>query len=183
MGDMEDYYFYKSRGICVNCHNDNAMHGAVRCPECADKLSKFDSRRYAEIKNNGYDEYRRSMSKKNNERRAERRKAGICWMCGKRPVQNGYMKCIDCHTKIRKKKDYRYNNDIPRNERPDYGLCYICGSPKMEKHNTCEKHYKILADCFKVHIQTEKRRQAREEYKRFNNLIFQKKQKGELASE
>lgn len=33
----ETYAFYKAHGVCISCHQRDAIKGQVRCPECAAK--------------------------------------------------------------------------------------------------------------------------------------------------
>jgi len=134
---QRDYQFYKKRGICINCHNENAMIGAVRCPECADKQAARDAERYTKLKADP--DYRPRVSAYRKELRQRRRDAGLCHECGKRPVAEGYARCSECLIARRRKKDKRY--DIPRSERMSYRLCYICGDVGFNDYNLCKKHY------------------------------------------
>jgi hypothetical protein len=173
-----DYYFYKTHGVCVSCHKEMAMVNNVRCPDCADKLAKHDAENYQKLKSNP--EYRCKMSDYRRELRQRRRDAGICYVCGKRPVAKGYVRCRDCLTERRQKKDKRYKNDIPRNERPSYGLCYFCGEKAEDGKRTCAKHYNQLATRLaEIRDNPSEATLAQREYLRgLNSLLFNRIKKG-----
>ena len=35
----EEYVWYKSHGICVDCKSAEAVRGQTRCPDCKDKMT------------------------------------------------------------------------------------------------------------------------------------------------
>ena len=151
----------------MNCKSEAAEPGKTLCFKCAEK----DRERARKRREGMSEEQKKAQYSKNAEynRRtyAERKAAGICTKCGKRKVAPGSVLCIDCRTKKRRKKDPRWNNDIPRSERKEHGLCYICGAPVcQESKSLCRKHYELYSNRMK-HLNanpTEKMIKAREEY-------------------
>lgn len=171
--DKEKYYFYKAKGICVICGKDKAMITAVRCPKCSDKNNECAKKSFLKIKQNRYEEYKANKRKLDKERRAKRRAAGICVICGKHKASAGKKRCLDCLTRLR--NEYRRLHPIPRSERTSYGLCFICGLPLKDGYKLCEKHYRMIVKNLKPGIMTERRKIHIEKYKSFFNLIFMRK--------
>ena len=141
-----DYLFAKQHGICVNCKTREAEPGKTLCLECQEK-SRIKNRRALEKMT---EQEKQERYRRNNERYrrvyAERKQKGVCVKCGKRKSVAGRTLCIDCLVKSRRRKDRRYNNEIERNERPEYGLCYVCAQPVCEESaSLCRKHYELYA--------------------------------------
>ncbi len=175
----KDYLFAKAHGICVNCKNETAEPGKTLCFECAEK-SRARNRKAAA---NRTEEQKETMRRKHAEycrqKYAERKAAGICTKCGERKAVRGRTLCIDCRTKRRRKKDPRWNNDIPRSERVGYGLCYVCGKPVCrESKSLCLEHYELYSGLMRHRNAnpTEKMIRAREEYaekyREFKRIIY-----------
>jgi len=161
----EDYEYYKELGLCVQCKKDNAMVGSTVCPECADKKAEYDRLRWEKLKkSSGFPEYQRKHLIYENNLRQKRRDAGICHICGKRPVEKGYARCYECLIERRKN---RAKLDIPRSARPSYGLCYFCGEPVLADKKVCQKHYEINILNIKPGMQN-----PYHPWQQMNNLLF-----------
>ena len=169
---QDDYLFFKEHKICVSCHKEKAMINALRCPECADKLAIRDKKRYEKLITGT--EYRPKISAYRKQLRQRRRDAGICHVCGIRPILKGYARCSECLIANRRKKDKRYNNDILRSERPSYEMCYICGKPVKDNYKVCQKHYTNMVKAAEKSKENPSPGmiEHKEHWKNLNNLIF-----------
>ncbi|WP_148206724.1 hypothetical protein [Desulfitobacterium hafniense] len=97
---------------------------------------------------------------------------GLCTQCGK-PVLPGKRLCIDHHVKVRRKKDPRWNNDIPRSMRPGFGVCYICGADAVSGKSLCKDCFTALSTSAKERMQnpTPEQRAAQKEYMRVHKAL------------
>lgn len=132
--ERAEYHSYKVHKICINCHNEDAEPGHVYCFECLEK------KRIAGQKKMLNAEQRAKKSEQDKRRRAERKAAGICTICGRKKAQKPYVLCLECHVKERKAWE-RNHATTTRSERPDYGECYFCGKPIKEGFRICPKCY------------------------------------------
>lgn len=174
----ERYDYLKRLHICVNCGNEDAEPKSIYCLECREKNYKrnkeYRARNIERLKE-GQRKYFKSLYYK-------RKESGICTKCGKRKVcTNSTTLCIDCYVKKRRKKDKRWNNEIPRAERVGFGLCYICAEPR-EVHNTlCNKCFQRCSTVMKKTnaSPTERMKKARKEYSdymfKFKESLFKKR--------
>ena len=94
-----DYHWYKSHGICVDCHAESADRGKTRCWRCrtrnnechAERRAKqTDSQKQAELEKKKAYNYRVYHARK---------KAGICIACGKRAADK-YVRCEICEKRM-----------------------------------------------------------------------------------
>ena len=143
------YEYYKGLKICTSCKKNDAMIGSVYCFECADKAAA----KYRKFKKTGnYVEYKCKMSAYVNNLHQHRRNAGICYLCGKHPVEKGRTLCHSCWVikTIRNRK--RKGIDIPRGSRSSFGMCYICGKPVLAEKKVCQKHYEMITSILKPSV-------------------------------
>lgn len=181
----ERYDFLKKIHICVNCGNEEAEPNSIYCLECKEKVYE---------RNKEY--YKKNKTKLNNKNKAynrqkyyERKNKEICTKCGKRKItKQSETLCIECYIKRKRVKDKRWNNEIPRSERPRYNLCYICGKEKNNDKTICNECFERLRNNMKKlnDNPTEKMKKARKEYSDnmfkfkegiFKEAIFNKKRK------
>ena len=163
MSSKAEYDFYKSIGICVRCHKNQAEPNRVMCLECIDKES-----------DRSRDSRKRNISiarKRDLEKYYSLKEQGICTYCKHEKAVPGKTKCSKCLIKIRTKRQAKLN-DIPRSERMSYNICYVCGKKKtIQGKNVCE-------DCYKVRLSAiEKCKNSRKYdfnsyWKQENKLIF-----------
>lgn len=103
-----DYYqWYKSHGICTNCHKESTEHGKSLCWRCrVQKNEKARERRtkMSEDKKQARAEYSKAY---NYRIYHERKAAGICIACGKRKADK-YVRCEICE----KRMNYRRRQKI-----------------------------------------------------------------------
>lgn len=131
---MKEYYYLKSKDICVRCRKEKALTGRTLCYECTEKdIEK--SKRYRE-KNHS------KIRQKENARWKIWRSKGLCGRCGK--VHTGEKSlCTECSIKknryLTEKK--RSSGHIDRSIRVELGKCYYCGDVAIEGKKVCKQHY------------------------------------------
>lgn len=83
----------------------------------------------------------------------QRKEAGICVVCGKRPPEQGRVSCSRCLQKDRKKheKSREKGGHTPRCLLDGVDLCSRCGKDKpVEGYKLCERCLKSLAHARQV---------------------------------
>ena len=91
-----DYQFYKTHGICVACHQENALPERVHCLACLlDKRAK-DREYKRQQKSQVSEEEKLRRNEQSRIRYQKRREAGICKNCH-RPVYKNYSRCYEHH--------------------------------------------------------------------------------------
>jgi hypothetical protein len=144
-----EYWFYKEHGICVRCHHEKAIKGKTLCPECTDKVSVENKKRYLANK-----EKFNERKKKQHKDLYERRKAnGVCVRCGKRPPKDGLLSCTQCLIKQAKYKAeaFERKGGTHRWLAIDLGLCAVCcKSPKMNDKKVCKQCYDHICTAAKA---------------------------------
>lgn len=86
--DKDIYRWYKSHGICVKCHHEDAIIG-VHCYECWTKRHEYDN-------NN-----QKSRIERAKKRRYDLVNQGLCPDCGNKNQNNGTIVCDMCRSKRR----------------------------------------------------------------------------------
>lgn len=129
---MTTYYdYYKLHGICVDCGQEKAKPGHVRCWRCLINHREKE----AEYRANKTDEEKRQLL---SERRAksavlrqERRANGLCPNCGRERTDTRYSLCERCRQSAKKsaERKRRENGTIPNGLRGDGTFCAICLKP------------------------------------------------------
>lgn len=143
MSDM--YAWYKSHGICTYCRQADAVRGKVLCPDCAE-LRHEQHRIYYQQHETEIRAKHKTWSKIRYE---QRKAAGVCVRCGKRPPQSGKFSCTRCIAKqARYKADaFQRKGGTPRWLAADLGLCYLCcKQPKLPDKKVCRTCYKKICD-------------------------------------
>ena len=98
MGNSENYYWYKSHGICVNCGHDNAYAGHILCLACMMKKRESALQAYYKTRTPEKKAYCRDKAISVY---YKRKTNSLCVSCGKRkPVKNETM-CAICKSKRR----------------------------------------------------------------------------------
>ena len=125
----KDYYdFYKSHHICTNCRRERAINGLTLCWRCRLDRAESDAIRWR----TRTEEERKEMIKNSTERsrriREERKKAGVCAVCGTRKPKKGRVTCEIClANRARKAKERRIEKGgMPWEIRIDGHHCYRC---------------------------------------------------------
>lgn len=155
-------------GICPNCGSNKAAPNRVRCEECLIKNAE-NNRKSRERKS---DEEKKEILIKNairqKNRTEQRKSAGICIICGKRPIcRSSTVFCTECRIKNQRNNERR-KTGIERSERPLYGLCYRCGEKLDRAGKLCTKCAKTSIDNLKNADLTERKKYIRSQ----NKIIF-----------
>lgn len=110
------YQMRKHAGVCVDCGKEDAytMAGRARCAECAERV-RINQERYCEDP-----EKRQLAVDRTKARRHARKSAGLCPMCGKKPMA-GHVKCMEC-TLRQRKANTKNRGRSPRLDR----VCWQC---------------------------------------------------------
>lgn len=112
--ELRDWYF--QHGICVACGQADAAPHRKLCWECLYKSNE----RKCKYRANMTEEQKQSERKKDAERikkrYAERKAAGKCVRCGKKPAEPGKVMCTMCRKKDAKRQmeKNRKNGALPR---------------------------------------------------------------------
>lgn len=143
----ETQKMYRAAGICVRCGQRDAKLTSIYCPECADKRAEYN-RRWTE--RNG--QKRRDYAHGRYEAKvSERRSAGLCISCGKRPAKAGRVRCEMCLAKDREshKRSARKRGAITWDMRGDGLHCFTCCRPICSGQKICEDCRTKLAEASK----------------------------------
>ena len=140
---------YREHGICIKCGHNSARPKRLYCFDCADKRAEYNRIYYIEnmeqIKEYKKEQYRTKY---------EYRKAnGLCIACGKRPPDEGKVRCRHCLAKNRKSQIERSRRTgvLPSFMRGDGEYCEICCKPKCSGQKICD-------DCRAKLIEAQKKR-------------------------
>lgn len=129
MSELYDYY--KSHGICVDCGQENAKRGYVRCWRCLINRRELQAERKAEWS----DEKRNAINKQSNEwwanARKERKENGLCPRCGGERKDKKFVMCEKCRAKHnRQRANKRRENGVLSDDLRGDGLfCNVCLKP------------------------------------------------------
>lgn len=143
----ESYHWYKAHGICVDCKQEEAAPGKVRCLNCLSIRAEQIRKRESELTEEELAEKNRIKREKSQKLRDYRKANGLCDICGK-PVYKNYSKCYEHYiyykryeTKRRQKKNKGY---------AELGLCRICGKPTVEGKKFCAEHLEQYREKMKL---------------------------------
>lgn len=134
---MNEYNWYKSRGICVNCHQENAIRGKVHCPNCNDDRNLKAIEYWNENKN--------SINSKRRQLRQYRIKNKLCTKCGSNLSDDyNYKMCSKC---LKREKSYSARKKINKLNKWDLwkleNKCVRCGAERYEESKLCKRCYDI----------------------------------------
>lgn len=118
----------REHGICYKCGRAPAKNGGM-CETCSEKCRLYQRQLRAE--------YREIINAKVAARRNERKAAGLCARCGKRPTRPGYVMCQQCAEHIAKYSNQRYYKN--RVLKP-VDQCRWCERPCVPGYRFCEIH-------------------------------------------
>lgn len=150
--NKENYNYYIENRICPMCKM-NSLYGDERaCPECLAKAAGRHKKYMEKIDIEKYRKYEREYFRK---RRQEQKKNGICIMCGKRKIDNGYKSCGICRQKNRERQILRRKNKgiMSMYEKKIAKICVFCGGELKPGYQVCENCYKRI-DNVKNHENT-----------------------------
>lgn len=130
--------FNKKHNICTMCRHEIVYDGFATCEICRDKQKQYSEKFYSKETESKKEERKRKQAEYMRDKRAERKKQGVCVECGKKLCANSKIHCLEHY--IENKKSYT-PVEIPREQRVDYGLCYTCGN-EIE-----DRQYKLCNVC------------------------------------
>lgn len=146
MYDKERYEFYKAHGICVICGQETAKKTSAKCGKCT-----ATSADYARIKYHSMaEEERKEKLKKDVQRikltREQRKAAGLCTTCGKRPPKEGRLQCETCSARYKRynEKSRRKRGVLPKDMVFNGSRCCRCMRevPLVSGKKMCPECYK-----------------------------------------
>ena len=137
---MSTYYALKALKRCVNCGRklDKNLDGEyTRCLAC-----RMDKRQY---KTHRTEEGQQKQLKQKKLLRDIRVAFGVCYICGKRNVTDGYKACGICRAKMRRgqaKRRREHDTTTARELMDGITLCAICGKyPPKKGYKICDRCY------------------------------------------
>lgn len=110
-----------ARGLCYMCRCRFPKPGRRICEDC-----KGRSERWKNGTKKGIAARRMYNKKRAARRAAERRLAGLCVQCGRRPLIPGYARCSVC---LDSRAARARSNARANGHEPDGRRCSVCGSP------------------------------------------------------
>lgn len=132
--------------ICISCRQRDAEPGKTLCLDCNIRAAER-SRQWAQDLKEKDPELWRKKADHNNERHKERRKrlkeAGICYVCGKRPAEEGHPLCAWCLARNRKAANERYART---HRRKAWWECRSCTERALPGYKVCQKHYDKIVE-------------------------------------
>lgn len=136
---VEKYYFYKSKGICTLCGQEQAAKGRVYCLNCLDAHSLREMIRRAKETPEQREKRLKKMAENSKKRRQKFKQSGLCICCGKRKPDNGYVTCKMClyHRRKLSEKYRREQGVLPMDMIGDGYHCEVCGR-EVNKTKLCE---------------------------------------------
>ena len=156
---------------CSSCGESGVAFGCKSCVSCLEKAKQRSAKRYETRKlerkckncdgNCEKGSYCESCRNKKHKRYSNRKKQGLCVVCGKDKAGKT-QKCERCH------QQYLENTQTKRDERLSGGKCRFCDEPRVGS-TLCLKHY--LQFTAKTHLHTSKR------YKELEDLFREQKGK------
>lgn len=132
----EQYRFYVDHGMCPRCRKRKALPNRISCADCLYKMNEAQIQRYRAMT----EEDKKQRNERLRIRYQERKSAGICVECGKKPAKKGRVRCFECLVKeSRKASEYkRRKGALPRILLGDGYHCAICGAD-VEKRKLCDR--------------------------------------------
>ena len=127
----ENYWFFKSIGICVQCTKEKAFNGGVYCAECAWKRN--EQKRARGIS----DKERESARVRHKKRYDEHKEIGLCVNCNRKATP-GYVYCADCRMVARRSNQEWAVKSGRKKGYAERGLCIRCGADPVEGKKLCE---------------------------------------------
>ena len=126
-----EYHWYRNHGICVYCHQNDAVPGMQACADC------FYKRQMRRIEKSG-DEQRAKEAEQARSRRAKHKTQGVCTECNQRAL-DGQTRCKK-HVMLHRMYDRQAKVYVIS----DLTVCShtSCNEPVVPGKRYCEKHYK-----------------------------------------
>lgn len=157
----KEYWWYRKHGICVYCHQADAVPGMQACADC------FYKRQMKRIEKSG-EEQRAKWAEQMRQRRAKHKAQGLCTECS-RPAIDGLTRC--------RKHQILHNADTAFRKVyivPDLTKCSLkaCNEPALPGKRFCERHYK---EKYAVMMANQAKNNAHHIWRRLDDAMFREK--------
>lgn len=142
--ELNDYFFYKSIGICPKCKKNHLAIGFSACPECLEKGAIY---RYNLPEEKLKEIYKKQVEYNKNKAR-ERRAKGLCRRCNKTAVEDKTLCQYHLNKQREESRRKRAKNGaeargIKTKRRIKSGLCSKCDNKAVDGYKLCQKHLDI----------------------------------------
>lgn len=180
----KSYWFYKSKGICVNCCSEKAAKGRAKCLNCLDDDSVRKMLERSKWTPEKRETVNRSRSVRSKKQWQERKESGLCPRCGKRKPESGYVQCKYCRFKVAKQAEKlrRKRGALPKDLMCDGYHCVCCGG-EVYKTKVCESCKKSLLKNLEKANETNRDSANNNSWHNTNKNFFGKKYFGCLKGE
>lgn len=176
----ETQQFYIEHGICYACGQERAEPGKRKCWRCLANDNDSAKVYYANLPPEKKEKLIERNKQAINRRRAERKKAGLCFECGKENPDKSFLMCPACRERSRKyqAKSKRKNAGLSMQMRADGHRCFQCTKeiPLVRGKKLCPECYKKTCENLKK-ARSYKRENS---WKTVNDLLFQRKGNGDV---
>ena len=135
--ELRDWHF--QHGICVSCGQEKAAPNRKECFACLEKRAEKSLKYYYSRS----EEQKQAENERRRKRYAERKAAGKCTGCGKKPAESGKVMCTACLKKDAKRhmEKRRENGALPRYMFGDGYHCVTCGKDIDNGKKQCDECY------------------------------------------
>lgn len=133
--------WYAQHGICVVCGQNSAAPHRKLCWECLDDRREKAYKYRANMTEEQKQATRKEACERSKKQYAERKAAGKCVRCGKKPAEPGKVTCTMCLKKDAKRhmKKRRENGALPRYMFGDGYHCVTCGKDIDNGKKQCDE--------------------------------------------
>lgn len=145
----ENMSLLDKHGICHKCQKAKCFEGYKFCPECLEKITESNIKRYDPVKAHAYQNRRKELYKEHKEK-------GICVRCSKPATRGLY--CLEHSIEAKKRsqdnaqrrKRQRHERGLIPEYRKEHNLCYYCGKPVenpkiLRVCNECRKKFSDIS--------------------------------------
>ena len=136
--ELRDWYV--QHGICASCGQEKAAPNRKECFACLEKRAERNMKYYHSMS----EEQKQARNEKLRKQYAERKAAGKCTRCGKKPAASGRAVCVMCAKRDanRQMKKRRENGVLPKYMFGDGYHCVTCGKDIDNEKKQCDKCYR-----------------------------------------
>ena len=152
----ETRQFYMEHGICYSCGQERAEPGKKRCWRCLANNNDASKLYYGNLSPEKKEKLIERRGQAAKEQYAERKKAGLCPVCGKENPNKNFVMCPVCreHSRKRKAKLRRKGTRLTMQMRADGHRCFLCTKeiPLVPGKKLCPECYKKTCENLKKHV-------------------------------
>lgn len=148
--ELHDWYV--QHGICPRCGRENAAPNRKHCFNCLEKSAERSLERYHSMASEQKQLHLKKICERQHKQYEERKAAGKCVQCGKKPALQGRVRCTECLLMHRRKdEEYRRKNGaIPQTLLGDGYHCSTCGAATIKNKKLCDRCYKNAVRATKI---------------------------------